>query len=98
MMTPPALTPLLTFSPRAIVWLWLRGIPPALTFVLTFISVLPLWLLTLNIERRRRVLDFEAGDQRRPPLQAGSGRQKNHRREIFLRGAAIGAIAAALDC
>ena len=55
-------------------------------------------MLTLNIERRRRVLDFEAGDHRRPPLQAGSGRLKTHRREIFLRGAAIDAIAAALDC
>jgi len=40
-------------------------------------------MLTLNIERRRRVLDFEAGKHRRPPLQAGSGRQKTHRREIF---------------
>src|SRR5262245_47217900 len=54
-------------------------------------------MLTLNIERRRRVLDFEAGNHRRSPLQAGSGRQKTHRREFFCGRGAIGAIAAALD-
>jgi hypothetical protein len=54
-------------------------------------------MLKLKIERRRRVLDSEAGNHRRSPLQAGSGRQKTHRRENFLRGAAVVAIAAALD-
>ena len=54
-------------------------------------------MLTLKIEWRRRVLDFEAGNHRRSPLQAGSGRQNTHSREIILRGGAIGAIAAALD-
>src|SRR5215470_11924590 len=54
-------------------------------------------MLMLIIDRLCFFLDFEAVNHRRPPLQAGSGRQKNHRREIFLRGAAIGAIAAALD-
>jgi hypothetical protein len=54
--------------------------------------------LTLKVEWRRRVLGFEAGDHRRSPLQAGSGRPKTHSRKIFLRAAAMGAIAAALDC
>jgi hypothetical protein len=50
------------------------------------------------LERRRRILGFEAGDHRRSPVQAGSVRLKTHRRGIFLRATAIGAIAAALDC
>jgi len=51
-------------------------------------------MLMLKVERRRRVLGFEAGNHRRSPVQAGSGRQKTHCREIFLRATAI---AAALD-
>jgi ECF sigma factor len=39
-----------------------------------------------------------AGNHRRSLEKAGLGRQKTHRRKIFLRAAAIGAIAAALDC
>jgi hypothetical protein len=35
----PALTPVLTFRPRAIVWLWFGGIEPAFTCVLIFILV-----------------------------------------------------------
>jgi hypothetical protein len=38
----------------------------------------------LKVERRRRILGFEANDHRRSPLQAGSGRRKTHRLEIFL--------------
>jgi hypothetical protein len=55
-------------------------------------------MLTLKVERRRRVPGFEAGDHRRSSIQAGSGRQKTHRCEIFLRAIAIGAIAAAINC
>ena len=43
----PALTPVLTFSPRATVWLCCIFIPPALTFVLIFIfmvSFLEKWI------------------------------------------------------
>jgi hypothetical protein len=55
-------------------------------------------MLTLNIEQRRRVLGFEAGDHRRSSLQAGSGRSKTHRPKFFLLATAMEAIAAALDC
>jgi hypothetical protein len=41
-------------------------------------------MLPLNIERRRRVLGFE-GDERRSPIQAGTGSQNTHAAEIFLR-------------
>jgi hypothetical protein len=35
----------LTFSPRATVWLWfMSGRPPALTLVLIFIQAFSLWL------------------------------------------------------
>jgi hypothetical protein len=40
----PALTPLLTFRPRAAVWLWLLVIPPAFTFDLTFKPREAVWL------------------------------------------------------
>jgi hypothetical protein len=54
-------------------------------------------MLTLNFERRRRALGFEAGDHRRSLEKARSGRQKTHHRKIFLPATAIGDIAAALD-
>jgi len=54
-------------------------------------------VLTLKVERRRRILGSEAGNHRRSLRKAGSGRQKTHRRKIFLRAAVIGGIAAALD-
>src|SRR5262245_4913472 len=92
----PSLMAVLTFRQRATVWLWLIE-PPALTFVLIFILDLLLMDVDVKIERRRRALGFEAGNHRRSPIQAGSGRPKTHRREIFLLANAIGAIAAALD-
>jgi hypothetical protein len=55
---------------------FLVKLSPALTFVLTFILVL--LFLVVDIERRRRVLDFEAGDHRLSPVQAGTGRQIDH--------------------
>src|SRR5262249_3016414 len=78
MMMPPALTPLLTFSPRAIVWLWLRGIPLALTFVLIFIPV----LFDVDGEWRRLVPSLEAGVYR-SLIQARKGRRITHSRKKF---------------
>ena len=40
----PAFMPVLTFSPRAMVWLCCRGIIPALTLVLTFSPRATVWL------------------------------------------------------
>src|SRR5262249_34480421 len=59
----PALTFVLTFRPRATVWLWLVAtiLAPALTFVLIFIPAFSLWILRLKVERRYPVLGFEAG-------------------------------------
>src|SRR5215510_15421274 len=42
----PALTLLLTFKPRAVVWLWFM-LPPALTFVLTLRPRATVWLWLL---------------------------------------------------
>src|SRR5215470_13130116 len=45
----PALTPVLTFSPRATVWLCCICTPPAFTFVLTFILVFPFLKFRLRL-------------------------------------------------
>ena len=61
----PALTPVLTFSPRATVWLCCIFIPPALTFVLIFIfmvSFLEKWI------------EVDCGENRRPPSQVAESR------------------------
>ena len=54
---------------------------PALTFVLTFIPVL--LFLDFDVERRRRDLEFEAGDHRRSPLKAVMRRGIAHSKKKF---------------
>ena len=44
----PALTSVLTFKLRAVVWLCCSDQPPALTFVLTFICPYSFWILTFK--------------------------------------------------
>ncbi len=57
---------------------------PALTLVLIFIRTFSFWMLILKVERRRRVLGFEAGDHRRLLIQARTRREINHGARIFL--------------
>ena len=63
----PALTPVFTFSPRAIVWLWFApSIPPAFTFVLIFTEFfLSLRLIVASVAtylyRRKRNAKLLAG-------------------------------------
>ncbi|HEY9435519.1 MAG TPA: hypothetical protein VI260_29025 [Blastocatellia bacterium] len=58
---------------------FLVKLSPALTFVLTFIPVL--LFLDIDVERRRRVLGFEAGDHRRSHVQARTSWQIDHSRK-----------------